>query len=135
METGYVTDAEVPAVIELWRRCGLAEHDEEALDDLRRARASASSAVLVGRIEGQVRATALVGFDGHRAWSYYVAVDPDVQGTGLGRSIMMAARAWAKDRGAPKLMLLVADNNRKVLGFYRALGFHARPFTPLARPL
>jgi len=105
---------------------------QDALEDLQRARASANAIVLVGRVEGKVCATAMVGFDGHRAWAYYVAVDPSLQGSGLGRLMMKAAGAWATERGAPKLMLMVSDDNAKVLGFYAALGFQVRSFTPLA---
>jgi GNAT superfamily N-acetyltransferase len=135
MEIGRICDAEVAATLELWRRCGLVDPGQDALEDLQRARASDSTIVLAGRIEGKVCAAAMVGFDGHRAWAYYVAVDPDLQGAGLGRKLMQAAGAWARDRGAPKLMLLVSDDNAKVLGFYAALGFHVRPFKPLALPL
>jgi GNAT superfamily N-acetyltransferase len=135
MDIGFISDTEVDATVDLWRRCGLAGPGPDALEDLQRARASANAIVLVGRVEGKVCATAMVGFDGHRAWAYYVAVDPPLQGTGLGRKVMKVAEAWARECGAPKLMLMVSDDNAKVLGFYAALGFQMRPFTPLAIPL
>jgi ribosomal protein S18 acetylase RimI-like enzyme len=135
MDIGCICDTEVDATVDLWRRCGLAEPGQDALEDLQRARASNNAIVLVGRVEGKVCATAMVGFDGHRAWTYYVAVDPDLQRAGLGRMMMKAAESWARERGAPKLLLMVSDDNAKVLGFYTALGFQVRPFKPLAIPL
>ena len=63
--------------------------------------------MLVGRAGAAIVATAMVGHDGHRGWVYYVAVDPDSQGKGLGRAIMKAAEDWLRAAGIAKLQLLV----------------------------
>lgn len=65
----------------------------------------------------------MVGVDGHRGWVYYLAVDPDRQGTGLGRQLMAAAEEWLRGAGAPKVQLMVRGTNRVVLGFYERLGY------------
>jgi GNAT superfamily N-acetyltransferase len=135
VEIGPIRASEFGDVVALWRRCGLAESDGDALDDIRRNQAVANAALLVGRADGVVIATVMVGFDGHRAWAYYVATDPDRQGEGRGREMMSAAEAWARGRGAPKLMLMVAHANDGVLGFYARLGFEAAPMAVLRTPL
>jgi GNAT superfamily N-acetyltransferase len=135
VEIGPIRPFEFGAVVALWRRCGLAEEGEAALEDIRRNQASANAALLVGRAGAVVIATVMVGFDGHRAWAYYVATDPDRQGEGRGREMMAAAEAWARERGAPKLMLMVAHANEGVLGFYARLGFEAAPMAVLRTPL
>ena len=67
--------------------------------------------------------TVMVGYDGHRGWVYYLAVDEAQRGTGLGRALMVAAEAWLVSQGAPKVQLMVRTTNTAVLGFYAALGY------------
>ena len=43
------------------------------------------SKFLVGDIDNQVVAACMVGYEGHRGWINYLAVDPRLQGRGLGR--------------------------------------------------
>ena len=135
MEIGPIRPSEFGAVVALWRRCGLSENDNAALEDIQRNQASPNAALLVGRAGGAAIATVMVGFDGHRAWAYYVATDPDRQGQGNGREMMAAAETWARERGAPKLMLMVAHANVGVLDFYAKLGFEAAPMAVLRTPL
>lgn len=68
-------------------------------------------------------ATAMAGFDGHRGWVHYLAVDPLRQRQGLGRAIMAEVERLLVERGCPKLNLQVRSDNLKVLGFYRGLGY------------
>jgi ribosomal protein S18 acetylase RimI-like enzyme len=68
-------------------------------------------------------ATAMVGFDGHRGWLYYLAVHRDFQGRGHGRRLMAEAERLLRERGCPKLNLLVRNDNEGVLAFYRELGY------------
>ena len=79
--------------------------------------------MLVGRDDGAIVATAMVGHDGHRGWVYYVAVDPDRRNKGFGRAIMDAAEAWLRAAGVPKLQLLVRRDNLKAGTFYQSIGY------------
>ena len=65
----------------------------------------------------------MVGHDGHRGWFYYLAVDPDRQGSGFGRAITAAAEAWLRERGIAKAQLMVRPGNEQVRAFYQALGY------------
>ena len=65
----------------------------------------------------------MVGHDGHRGWVYYVAVDPDRQGSGHGRAIMNAAEDWLRQAGIAKLQLMVRPDNTKVQAFYELIGY------------
>ena len=118
-----ITDADVAAVVALWQACGLTRPWNDPAADIALARRGPASAVLVGRDGGKIVATAMVGHDGHRGWVYYVAVDPDRQGKGLGRSIMSAAEDWLRAAGVPKLQLLVRRENTRAGAFYQSLGF------------
>ncbi|HKU07919.1 MAG TPA: GNAT family acetyltransferase [Bradyrhizobium sp.] len=118
-----IADADVEAVIALWRRCGLTRPWNDPGSDIALARRNPNSTVLVGRADGAIVATAMVGHDGHRGWVYYVAVDPDLQKNGLGRAIMDAAEKWLRAAGLPKLQLLVRRENSKAGAFYQSIGY------------
>lgn len=118
-----ISDSDVEAVIALWQRCGLTRPWNDPASDIALARGNANSTVLVGRADGAIVATAMVGHDGHRGWVYYVAVEPALQRQGLGRAIMNAAEDWLRAAGLPKLQLLVRRENLKAGAFYQSIGY------------
>ena len=122
MDISEISDAEVEAVVELWRRCELTRPWNDPYADIALARRSPDATVLVGRKDGALVATAMLGHDGHRGWVYYLAVDPAARRSGYGREMMQAAETWLAARGVPKLQLMVRQTNAEVLAFYAALG-------------
>jgi ribosomal protein S18 acetylase RimI-like enzyme len=128
-----IADADVAAVIALWQRCGLTRPWNDPASDIALARRNANSTVLVGRANGAILATAMVGHDGHRGWVYYVAVDPASQKQGLGRAIMAAAEQWLRAAGLPKLQLMVRRENAKAGAFYRSIGYEESDTVVYAR--
>ena len=54
---------------------------------------------------------------------YVIGVDPDRQGTGLGRALVLGGLASLHDRGIRVGMLFVAAGNAPAVSLYRALGF------------
>jgi ribosomal protein S18 acetylase RimI-like enzyme len=120
-------------VIALWRACGLTRPWNDPAADFARAAAGPSSAVLLLREGEALAASVMVGFDGHRGWVYYLAVAPARRREGLGRAMMAAAEAWLKARGAPKLQLMVREDNDEALAFYEALGLARQQVVTLGR--
>ena len=118
-----IGDADVEEVVALWQRCGLTRPWNDPHADIALARRRDNSTVLVGREAVAIVATAMVGHDGHRGWVYYVATDPECRGKGFGRVIMTAAEQWLRERGIPKLMLMVRRDNTKVQAFYETLDY------------
>lgn len=111
-------------VVELWRAAGLTRPWNDPAADVTRALASPTSTVLAALDEaGRLLGTAMVGHDGHRGWVYYLAVDPDLRGNGLGRQLLHASERWLRERDVPKLNLMVRTTNHAVLAFYDALGY------------
>ena len=111
------------AVVALWERCGLVRPWNDPRADIERKLSEQPELFLVGETEGAISATAMAGFDGHRGWVHYLAVDPALQRQGLGRAIMAEVERLLVERGCPKLNLQVRSDNQKVLGFYRGLGY------------
>ena len=114
-------DADV--VVALWERCGLTRSWNDPRQDIDRKLAVADDGFLIGELDGTVMATVMVGYDGHRGWVNYLAVDPSARGEGNGRDMMAAAEQWLVSRGCPKLNLQVRSTNAQAVAFYDSLGF------------
>ena len=130
-----IGDADIESVVALWQACGLTRPWNDPYKDISFARESETSAVLVLEREGRIVATVMAGHDGHRGMLYYVAVDPGLQGQGLGKAAVRAAEAWLGERGVWKLNLLVRAENAAVKGFYEALGYEVNPVLCMARKI
>ncbi|MDH3581710.1 MAG: GNAT family acetyltransferase [Hyphomicrobiales bacterium] len=130
-----ISDDDVEAVVRLWARCGLTRAWNDPHTDIAFARASANATILVARADGAITASAMVGHDGHRGVVYYVSVDPDWRGKGLGRAIMAAAEAWLLSRGIWKLNLVVRAENSAIIDFYAALGYEIEERVNMAKRL
>ncbi len=118
-----IADSDVAAVVALWQACGLTRPWNDPAADIALARRGANSAVLVGRDANALVASVMVGYDGHRGWVYYVAVDPDHRHKKYGRVIMDAAENWLRQRGIEKMQLMVRSDNTGVKAFYEQLGY------------
>jgi hypothetical protein len=119
-----IEDGDIAEVITLWQRCGSTRAWNDPAGDIALARKESNSTVLLGRNDGTLVASVLVGHDGHRGWVYYVTVDPDHRFNGYGREIMTAAEDWLRARGIEKLQLMVRGDNAKVHAFYESLGYY-----------
>jgi ribosomal protein S18 acetylase RimI-like enzyme len=129
------TPADASAVIALWNACALTRPWNDPQVDFDRALSNVSSDILIARNEGCVAGSVMVGFDGHRGWVYYLACQPQFQRLGIGRALMSAAETWLRERGAPKIQLMVRDDNKAALGFYEALGYDVQPVITIGRRL
>jgi len=118
-----IEDSDIAEVIALWQRCGSTRPWNDPAADITLARKENNATVLLGRSDGALAASVLVGHDGHRGWVYYVTVDPAHRFKGFGRAIMSAAEDWLRARGIEKLQLMVRGDNAEVHAFYKSLGY------------
>jgi ribosomal protein S18 acetylase RimI-like enzyme len=128
-----IADADVATVVQLWDRCALTRPWNDPAADIALARRGPNSTILLGREDERIVASAMVGHDGHRGWVYYVAVDPDRRGQGLGRAIMNAAEDWLRKAGIAKLQLMVRQDNSKASAFYETIGYDESGVTVFAK--
>jgi ribosomal protein S18 acetylase RimI-like enzyme len=119
-----IEDGDIAEVVALWQRCGSTRAWNDPAGDIALARTQGNATVLLGRDDGALVASVLVGHDGHRGWVYYVTVDPASRFKGHGRTIMTAAEDWLRARGIEKLQLMVRGDNAAVHAFYRSLGYY-----------
>lgn len=122
--------------VALWQVCGLTRPWNDPVADVARALAGSSSTVLGAYdADGRLLGTAMVGHDGHRGWIYYLAVQPERQGEGVGTRLVQASEHWLRDRGLPKVNLMVRTTNSAVVGFYESLGYDRAETVVLGRSL
>lgn len=123
------------AVIALWQRCGLTRPWNDPHKDIQRKLTTQPELFLVGERDGLLVASVMAGFDGHRGWVNYLAVDPERQRQGLGRLLMREVEQRLCDLGCPKLNLQLRSDNQAVLAFYRRLGYEVDEVVSLGKRL
>jgi ribosomal protein S18 acetylase RimI-like enzyme len=111
------------AVVALWTRCGLTRPWNDPRRDIARKLAVQPELFLVGVFGEAIVATVMAGYEGHRGWVNYLAVAPEHQKRGLGRTLMREAEKRLLERGCPKLNVQVRTSNDEALQFYRRLGY------------
>ncbi|MBN4064960.1 GNAT family acetyltransferase, partial [Dehalococcoides mccartyi] len=78
---------------------------------------------LVALESNAVIGTVMAGYEGHRGWINYLAVDPEIQRGSIGSQLMSRAESLLKDLGCVKINLQVRSTNEGVLGFYDSIGY------------
>lgn len=123
------------AVIRLWNECGLVRPWNDPKKDIARKLTTQPELFLVVEKEDRVVGSAMIGYEGHRGWVYYLAVDPSCQGQGIGQALMREAEHLLIERGCPKIQLLVRSNNVQELDFYAKLGYETGDVLMLGKRL
>jgi ribosomal protein S18 acetylase RimI-like enzyme len=112
-----------PSVIALWQRCDLVRPWNDPCRDICRKLKINPEWFLVGLVDGQVVATVMAGYEGHRGWLNYLAVAPEFRRRGLAREIVAEAEGLLRKAGCPKINLQIRTSNQAVIEFYRRLGY------------
>jgi len=79
---------------------------------------------LVGEdVSGKIFASLYAEMRGDRAYLGMLAVDPSLQGSGVGRQMASAAEEYCRQRGAKYLDIVVLSLRPELLPIYRKMGF------------
>ena len=111
------------AVIELWQKCDLVRSWNNPRADIARKLKVNPELFLVGILDGKIIAAAMGGYEGHRGWVNYLAIDPSYQRKGFGRQIMQDIEKRLLALGCPKVNLQVRTGNISALEFYNRIGY------------
>jgi len=110
-------------VVQLWKDCNLIVPWNDPLRDIRRKLRVQPELFLIGFISGELAATVIAGYEGHRGWLNYLAVAPRFRRQGLGRKMAAEAEAVLRQMGCPKINIHIRTGNTEVIEFYRRIGF------------
>lgn len=116
-------DSDESAVIALWEAAGLTRSWNDPRKDIDRKRSVRRDWFLVGTVGDVVMASIMIGYDGHRGWINYLAVDAAHRGQGHARTLMREAERLLKAAGCPKINLQIRSSNAQVIAFYQAIGY------------
>jgi ribosomal protein S18 acetylase RimI-like enzyme len=117
------SEEDADAVVALWERCGLTRGWNDPRRDIARKLAVQRELFLVALSGERLVATVMAGYEGHRGWVNYLAVDHAWRGRGLGREMMAVVERELTARGCPKVALLIRRDNVRAAGFYCHLGY------------
>jgi len=123
------------AVVELWQRCGLTRPWNDPHKDIERKLRLQADMFLVAEDGGRIVGTVMAGYEGHRGWVNYLAVDPGCRRRGVGRSLMAEAERRLLAAGCPKINLQVRAGNDEALAFYRRLGYATEELVSMGKRL
>ncbi|MFN2251849.1 MAG: GNAT family acetyltransferase [Anaerolineae bacterium] len=127
--------ADEGAVVELWRRCGLVVPWNDPHHDIERKLGVQRELFLVASLDERIVGSVMSGYDGHRGSVNYLAVDPGLQGRGIGRRLMREVEARLLELGCPKINLNVRTSNLAVMAFYESLGYSVDDVACVSRRL
>lgn len=89
---------------------------------------------VVGFMLGEVRGGEF-GLEEPTGWLEFFGVDPAARGAGVGRLLTDALLAHFRASGAHVVRTMVAERDRDIDSFLRAMGFGDAPLKALERPL
>jgi len=116
-------DADQAQVVALWQICELTRPWNDPVKDIARKQQVRPEWFLVGDLDGQVIASVMFGYEGHRGWMNYLAVAPQYQSKGYAQALIETGEALLLAAGCPKISLQVRSSNAKVIAFYQSLGY------------
>jgi ribosomal protein S18 acetylase RimI-like enzyme len=123
------------ALLSLWSSCGLLRPWNDPARDIGRKLAHDPGGLVVLEIGGQIAGSVMIGYEGHRGWVNYLAVDPGRRGHGLGRLLMDEAERRLLALGCPKLNLQIRTSNEQAVAFYRKLGYRVDDVVSMGKRL
>jgi len=123
MEIREFQEQDQDRVIALWSECGLVVPWNDPARDIDRKLKVDRDLFLVGVIGGDLVATVMGGYEGHRGWINYLAVHPSQRRRGHGEAMMGAVEHRLRAMGCPKINLQIRATNAAAAGFYEAIGY------------
>jgi ribosomal protein S18 acetylase RimI-like enzyme len=113
-------------VIELWKKAGISVGSSDTKEELERMVIRNPQLFLIGKIDEKLISIVMGGFDGRRGYVHHLAVDPDYQKKGYGKSMMDELIRRFRELGVHKVHLFIEKYNKAVVEFYAYLGWEIR---------
>ena len=96
---------------------------------------SLADGFLVGLCQGEIVATVMFGYDGHRGSVNYLAVTPSHRNRGLARELMQVVEARLACHECPKINLMIRQSNLQAERVYQAIDYVRDPVVVMSNRL
>jgi ribosomal protein S18 acetylase RimI-like enzyme len=111
------------ALIALWDACDLLRPWNDPNRDVDRKLGQDPEGLIVLEVDSVLVGAVMVGYDGHRGWINYLAVQADWRRRGYGERLVHSAESYLHALGCPKVNLQIRRSNDGVVAFYEQLGY------------
>lgn len=122
-------------LVALWQRCGLTRAWNDPVKDIHRKLRVQAELFLVGTVDGQIIGSVMAGYEGHRGWINYLAVDPAYRHQGHAKLLMEHAERLLRAAGCPKINIQVRADNEDVIKFYQNLDYNLEDVVNMGKRL
>ena len=113
-------------VVGLWRKAGVEIVSSDTIDEVTRVLNRNPDLFLIGKLHEKVISVVIGAFDGRRGYVHHLAVDPDYQKMGFGKTIMDALIEQFRTKNIQKVHLFIEKSKKSVVKFYSNLGWDVR---------
>ena len=113
-------------VVQLWNKAGISVGSSDSKKEIERMLERNPNLFLIGKIEENIIAVVMGGFDGRRGYIHHLAVDPIYQKKGYGKKLVDDLISEFRRIGVHKIHLFIEKQNQAVVDFYSNLGWQIR---------
>lgn len=117
------TAQDIPSVLDLWVAAGSVPSVTDSRVGLTGLLAADPQALLVAEHDGVLVGSLIAAWDGWRGSFYRLAVSPEHRRKGLARMLLREGERRLRERGAVRLIAIVADDDQTAMSFWRAVGY------------
>lgn len=113
-------------VVEIWKKTGISVTSSDTKDGLKIMLDRNPDLCLIAKIDEKIIGVIMGGFDGRRGYVHHLAIDPEYQRKGYGKSLMDELTERFQKKRVHKVHLFIEKHNKDVINFYRKLGWEIR---------
>lgn len=127
--------SDVHDVSRIWQLTASRETERATLQELSKQLARDRDLVPVAEVDGRVVGAMVGTMDRSTGFFYCLAVHPDYQGRGIGRSLVASLEERFRHKGVKRIWITIDEGTKKLLPFYLHLGYSNICDTTLAKEL
>ncbi len=113
-------------IIALWKKTGISVGSTDTKEEIEKMVRRNPDLFLIGKSDEKVISVVMGGFDGRRGYVHHLAVDPDCQKRGYGKTMIDELMSKFRKMGVHKVHLFIEKYNKGVVRFYHTLGWDIR---------
>jgi N-acetylglutamate synthase-like GNAT family acetyltransferase len=137
--TRIATPADIPALVRLINDAFVVEAffkigNRTSADELVELMNGGGELVVLDDADGSIGGCAYLRCDGERAYFGMLSIDPPKQGRALGRRLIDAVEARARERGCRFMDIHIVNLREELPAYYRRLGYAERGTIPFPTP-